>query len=170
MIRVGADVQFIDTVETGKALRVGSRVGVRLAARLCSGGKVLLADLPFEEVAALHPELAGDPAGLGALRRQLSATQRQGFGTAFSEGERGVVALGMAVRGVTGAAIAAAAVALPTVRFSRGKIVDLLPALTETVEGIRSDIIGLATPKRRGGRDGRGGRGGRGVAIVRSGC
>ena len=41
--------------------------------------------------------------------------------------------------------------ALPTVRFNRGKIADLLPALTETVEGIRSDIIGLAAPKRRGG-------------------
>jgi IclR family transcriptional regulator, acetate operon repressor len=36
MIRVGADIQFIDTVETSKALRVGSRVGIRLAARLCS--------------------------------------------------------------------------------------------------------------------------------------
>jgi DNA-binding IclR family transcriptional regulator len=57
----------------------------------------------------------------------------------------------MAVRGVTGAAIAAAAVALPTVRFNRGKIADLLPPLTETVEGIRSDIIGLAAPRRRGG-------------------
>jgi IclR family transcriptional regulator, acetate operon repressor len=154
MIRVGADVQFIDTVETGQALRVGSRVGVRLAARRCSGGKVLLADLPFAEVVLLHPQLAGDPAGLSALRRQLAATHRQGFGTAFSEGERGVVALGMAVRGVTGAAIAAAAVALPTVRFNRGKIADLLPALTETVDGIRSDIIGLATPKRRGGTSG----------------
>ena len=61
----------------------------------------------------------------------------------------GVVALGMAVRGVTGTAIAAAAIALPTVRFSRGKIAELLPALTETVEGIRSDIIGLGAPKRR---------------------
>src|SRR6202161_2183323 len=150
MIRVGADVQFIDTVERGKARRVGSRVGVRLAARLCSGGKVLLADLPFEEVAALHPELADDPAGRSALKRQLSTTQRQGFGTAISEGERGVVALGMAVRGGTGAAIAGVAIALPTVRFHRGKIAELLPALTETVEGIRSDIIGLAAPRRNG--------------------
>jgi len=40
--------------------------------------------------------------------------------------------------------------ALPTGRFQRGKIAELLPALTETVEGIRSDIIGLAAPKRRG--------------------
>jgi IclR family acetate operon transcriptional repressor len=158
MIRVGSDIQFIDSVETSKALRVGSRVGVRLPARLASGGKVLLAELPFEEVALLHPEFADDPAGLSALKRQLSTTQRQGFGTAFQEGERGVVAFGMAVRGVAGAVIAAVAIALPTVRFSRGKTVGLLSALTETVEGIRSDIIGLAAPKRRGDH------------VIRTGC
>jgi len=60
VILAGADVQFIDSIESKKALRVGSRVGVRLAARLTSGGKVLLADLPFEEVALLHPELADE--------------------------------------------------------------------------------------------------------------
>jgi hypothetical protein len=54
------------------------------------------------------------------------------------------------VRGVTGTAIAAVAIAIPTVRFNRGKIIDLLPALTETVENIRADIIGLAAPNRRG--------------------
>jgi DNA-binding IclR family transcriptional regulator len=74
----------------------------------------------------------------------------QGFGTAFQEGERGVIALGMAVRGVTGTAIGAVAIAVPTVRASRGKIVDLLPALTKTVEHIRSDIISSTTPARRG--------------------
>ena len=30
-------------------------------------------------------------------------------------------------------------------------LAELRPALTETVEGIRSDIIGLAAPKRRSG-------------------
>lgn len=64
MVRLGSDAQFIDSIESKKALRVGSRVGVRLAARRASGAKVLLADLPFEEVALLHPELADDPAGL----------------------------------------------------------------------------------------------------------
>ncbi|HEX5299722.1 MAG TPA: IclR family transcriptional regulator [Streptosporangiaceae bacterium] len=141
MILVGSDVQFIDSIESRQALRVGSRVGVRLAARLTSGGKVLLADLPFEEVALLHPGLAGDEAGLSALKRTLAGARRQGFGTNVQESERGVVAVGMAVRGVTGAAIAAVTISAPTVRFSRGKVADVLPTLTDTVEGIRSDII-----------------------------
>lgn len=141
MIRVGSDVQFIDSIESKQALRVGSRVGVRLAARLTSGGKVLLADLPFEEVALLHPGLDGGEAGLSALKRTLAGVRRQGFGTNVQESERGVVAVGMAVRGLTGAAIAAVTISAPTVRFSRGKVAGLLPALTESVEGIRSDII-----------------------------
>jgi len=36
---------------------------------------------------------------------------------------------------------AAVTLSAPTVRFSRGKVADLLPPLTETVEAIRSDII-----------------------------
>lgn len=148
VIRAGADIQFIDTIESREVLRVGSRVGVRLAARLTSGGKVLLADLPFEEVALLHPELADDAAGMGVLKRMLAMVRRQGFGTNFQESERGVVALGVAVRGTTGAAIAAVSISAPTVRFNRGQIINLIPLLTETVEQIRSDIIGLSAPAR----------------------
>jgi IclR family transcriptional regulator, acetate operon repressor len=148
VILAGSDAQFIDTFECRKALRVGSRVGVRLPARLTSGGKVLLADLPFEEVALLHPQLAGDPAGLSAMKRMLSAVRRQGFGTNFQESERGVVAVGMAVRGTSGAAIAAVSISAPTVRLNRGQIISMVPGLTEAVEGIRSDIIGHAASSR----------------------
>jgi IclR family transcriptional regulator, acetate operon repressor len=141
MIRVGSDVQFIDSIESRQALRVGSRVGVRLAARLTSGGKVLLADLPFEEVALLYPELAADEAALSTLKRTLAGVRRQGFGTNVQESERGVVAVGMAVRGLNGSPIGAVTLSAPTVRFSRGKVAEVLPALTDAVEAIRSDII-----------------------------
>jgi IclR family acetate operon transcriptional repressor len=144
----GSDAQFIDTFECKKALRVGSRVGVRLPARLTSGGKVLLADLPFEEVALLHPQLADDPAAISAMKRMLSAIRRQGFGTNFQESERGVVAVGMAVRGTSGAAIAAVSISAPTVRLNRGQIINMIPGLTEAVEGIRSDIIGHVASSR----------------------
>lgn len=146
MMLAGSDVHFIDSIECNKALRVGTRVGVRLPARLTSGGKVLLADLPFEEVALLHPQLADDHAGISAMKRMLSATRRQGFGTNLQESERGVMAVGMAVRGTAGAAISAVTISAPTLRFNKAQIGKLIPALTETVEGIRSDIIALAAP------------------------
>ena len=148
VILAGSDVQFIDSIECKKALRVGSRVGIRLPARLTSGGKALLADLPFEEVALLHPQFADDPAGMSTLKRMLSAVRRQGFATNFQESERGVVALGMAVRGTTGAAIAALSISAPTVRLDRAQVVKLIPMVTEAAEDIRSDIIGHARPPR----------------------
>jgi IclR family transcriptional regulator, acetate operon repressor len=148
MILAGSEVQFIDSIECKKALRVGTRVGVRLPARLTSGGKVLLADLPFEEVVLLHPQLVDDHAGISAMKRMLVATKRQGFGTNFQESERGVMAIGMAVRGTAGTAIAAVTVSMPTARFSKGQVGRLIPALTEAVEGIRSDVIGLSAPTR----------------------
>jgi IclR family transcriptional regulator, acetate operon repressor len=146
MMLAGSDVHFIDSIECNKALRVGTRVGVRLPARLTSGGKVLLADLPFEEVALLHPQLADDHAGISTMKRMLSATRRQGFGTNLQESERGVMAVGMAIRGTAGAAISAVTISAPTLRFNKAQIGKLIPALTETVEGIRSDIIALAAP------------------------
>jgi len=66
-----ADVQFIDSIESRRRCGWAAGSGSGLAARLTSGGKVLLADLPFEEVALLHPELADDEAGLSALKRML---------------------------------------------------------------------------------------------------
>jgi IclR family acetate operon transcriptional repressor len=78
----------------------------------------------------------------------LSAIRRQGFGTNFQESERGVVAVGMAVRGTSGAAIAAVSISAPTVRLNRGQIINMIPGLTEAVEGIRSDIIGHVASSR----------------------
>ena len=151
VIRVGADIQFIDTVESTQFLHVGSRVGVRFPARLTSVGRALLADLPFDEVVALYPDLAGDELARSELRRTLSVVRRQGFAVCCAQSERGVGALGMALRGYDGSAVAAVAVAVPTTRFQRAEILRLLPALSEAVEHIRADLLDLAVPERRHG-------------------
>jgi hypothetical protein len=39
-------------------------------------------------VTLLHPEFTDDPAALSGLKRTLSVTRRQGFGTNFRESER----------------------------------------------------------------------------------
>ncbi len=149
VIRIGPDVQFIDTVESTQSLHVGSRVGVRLPARLTSVGRALLADLPFDEVVALYPDLASDERARAEMRRTLSVIRRQGFAVCCAESERGVGALGMAVRGSDGSAVAAVAVAAPTTRFRQAEILRVLPALSDTVADIRADLIDLALPDRR---------------------
>ena len=58
-------------------LRVGSRVGRILPARLTSGGKVLLAALPPDQVTALYEGTAD--VDLPRLRRELALVRRRGF-------------------------------------------------------------------------------------------
>jgi IclR family acetate operon transcriptional repressor len=157
VIRVGGDIQFLESIECSQALRVGSRVGVRLSARATAAGKILLADLSSTEIIAIYPELLANAEARSALERTLCVTRRQGFAVCFAECERGVAALGLALRGSSGSTIAAVTLAAPTMRFKQDKIVQLLPALTEAVRNIRTDVLELAVPDRHRARPPEGG-------------
>ena len=148
VIRVGGEIQFVDTVQGTQSLHVGSRVGVRLSARHTAVGKVLLADLPFDKVVGLYPDLRSDGPARAVLAKTLSGIRRRGFAVCFAESERGVGALAMALRGSDGSAVAAVATAAPTMRFRQAEILHHLPALGEAVEDIRAEIIELAVPIR----------------------
>jgi IclR family transcriptional regulator, acetate operon repressor len=148
VVRVGPDIKFVDTVESTQSLHVGSRVGVRLSARLTAAGRVLLADLPFDQVVELYPDLSGDSAARAALARKLSGIRREGFAVCLAETERGVGALAMALRGSHGTAVAAVAMAAPTMRFKPTELRSTLPVLASIVAAIRADIIRSAVPER----------------------
>ena len=148
VIRLGGEALVVDTVQSTQWLHVGSRVGVRLSARRSAVGKVLLADLPFDEVVGLYPDLRDDGPARAALAKTLSGIRRQGFAVCFAESERGIGALAMALRGHDGSAVGAVATAAPTLRFRQAEILRHLPALSEAVENIRAEIIALAIPER----------------------
>ena len=59
-VRIGGTVRFIASVESRQALRVGSREGMVFPAYRTSGGLLLLAELPADQVAALLDEPYGD--------------------------------------------------------------------------------------------------------------
>lgn len=122
MVRDGADVLFVDGIESTKALRVGLRIGARMPARRTSGGKAMLAELDPAEVDALHaPGPDTDPAGhtraLAALHRELAEVRRDGFGRNHDESEPGVSAIGVSAGIVDGNHVALV-VALPTARVA----------------------------------------------------
>ena len=54
MIRIGVQVRFLASVESPKILRVGTRQGTVLPARLSSGGKALLAELNPDRLESLY--------------------------------------------------------------------------------------------------------------------
>lgn len=99
----GADVHFIDSIESTRALRVGSRLGRVMPANCTSTGKALLATLTDQEVVRLFPDtelptltrhsIATRPKLLEALAK----IRARGYATSQEESEEGVSSFAIAV-------------------------------------------------------------------------
>ncbi len=145
MVLEGNGARFVDGVEGPQALRVSYRTGTLLPAHVTSGGKALLAELAPDRLRALYPNgLPGSgpkaPEGLDRLVAELTAARRQGFAYNLQESERGVNAVGACVRDRTGAAVAAVAVAAPSSRCPRTRLMGLAQPLLTAVRDISREL------------------------------
>ena len=98
----GAEVLFVDGIESTRPLRAGSRVGVRLPAHCTAAGKAMLAALPVEEIrrrlpARLSARTSRSVTQRDDLERELEQVRSRGFATNFGESEEDLVALAAAV-------------------------------------------------------------------------
>ncbi|MBT0566033.1 IclR family transcriptional regulator [Williamsia sp. CHRR-6] len=145
-VRVGVSVRFAASVECAAALRVTSREGMAFPAHLTSGGMVLLAALDPTEVHELYTAAPADPEELAErpdptrLQGELAKVRRAGFALNSERSERGIVAVGVAVRGADGP-VAGLAVAMPSVRYDRHR----LPWLVERLRRAAAQIEGHLT-------------------------
>ncbi|PRX97301.1 IclR family transcriptional regulator [Allonocardiopsis opalescens] len=138
----GNGVRFIDCVEAGHVLRVGSRVGMVLPAHITSGGKALLAERTTEQLRALYPQGGGFTApsvDLSRLTAELARVRRRGYAVNTGESERGVTAVGACLRDPGGRPVAAVAVAAPTVRCPRGRGGELAERLLAALGPLRAE-------------------------------
>jgi len=104
IMRGAASVLFLDSVESDRIVRTGSRIGLVLPAHSTATGKALLAELADDEVAALYPSgvlEAPTPRALttvGELLDQLAEVRRLGYAVNHGESEDDVAAVAAAVR------------------------------------------------------------------------
>lgn len=146
MVLEGNGTRFLDGVEGTQALRIGSRSGMLLPAHTTSGGKALLAELPPAALTALYPRgvrttsSASAAVDLDRLRRELAAVRRRGYAVNVDESERGVSAVGRVVRDRSGTALAAIAIALPSVRATRQRTAAFAGLLAGAVQRIGTDL------------------------------
>ncbi|KUN30286.1 IclR family transcriptional regulator [Streptomyces antibioticus] len=140
MVLEGNGARFLDGVEGPQALRVSYRTGTLLPAHVTSGGKALLAALPADRLRALYPNGlpgGGDPTkDVERLVTELVAVRRDGHAINLQESERGVHAIGACVRDRSGTAVAAVAVAAPSVRCTRARLTELSRPLLAAVQDI----------------------------------
>ena len=147
IIRTGDTARFIASVECERSLRVGTREGMVFPAHRVTGGLIMLAELPDDQLAAVYaPERYADrPAerpDLTELRKDLARIRRNGFALNEGRSERGVVAVGVPVRGSDGAARAGLSISMPSVRYERTRLRSLVAALDFAAKAIESDLAG----------------------------
>ncbi|KFG72866.1 IclR family transcriptional regulator [Streptomyces mutabilis] len=132
------EARFVATAESAQVLRVGSRAGRALPAHLTSGGKVLLAALPPEDVTALYE--ADGEVDLPRLRRELGLVRRRGFAINDQRTEAGLTAVAVGVQDGGGRCVAAVALAMPSVRFHREALPEWVRALHITAADIAREL------------------------------
>jgi DNA-binding IclR family transcriptional regulator len=143
-VRDGLESVFVAKEETSHPVRLVAAVGHRLPAFACASGRVMLADLSDDEVAALY---AGHDLetptgrrldGLEELLAILHETRRRGWGENLDETALGLhcIAAPLGPRGRVSAAIT---MCIPSGRMSparkREMLPDLLAAARELVPG-----------------------------------
>lgn len=118
----GAEVLYVDSVESNQVVRTGSRTGWTLPAHATAAGKALLAELDDEALAARYPEedlqapTSRAPQTREDLKKQLTDVRRLGYAVNNAESEADVSAVAAVVRDKHGHARAAIATTAPQSR------------------------------------------------------
>lgn len=147
MVRTGDTARFVASVECDRALRVGDREGMVFPAHIVSGGMVLLADLPPDQLEALYsPERYADRPDdrpdVPALQRELARIHKQGFAVNEGRSERGVVAVGVPIRRPDGTALAGISVSMPSARYESDKLPMYVATLGRAAATVEAKLAG----------------------------
>lgn len=138
----GAEVVYVDRLESAYTLRLFTETGRRVPAHATSSGKVLLAHLPEPDrervltatpLPRCTPHTVVDP---DLLRAELAAVRLRGWADSVNEREIGVASLAAPIRGPHGQVVAAISIGAPLSRFGATARRRLTGALVEAGEAV----------------------------------
>lgn len=126
---------YVDQATGANANSSYNWVGQRIPLHATSNGKVLLSELPAQdldpllrELAAYTPATVTDPA---VLLRELQEVREQGYAFARDELDVGLTAVAAPIRDVHGHLIASLSISGPTFRFDATRSIEALPLLLD---------------------------------------
>ncbi len=137
----GANVRFLDAVESDHALRVAGRTGRTLPAHATSVGKALLAEMDSSQLHALYPDeqLTALPTDKTIktrteLEAELERVRRRGYSTNSGETETGVSSVGVVILHPVRGPVAALSLAAPVIRMSPSQAREAAHRLQEAAD------------------------------------
>lgn len=142
----GANVNFLDAVESSRAVRVASRQGMLLPANCTATGKAMLSTLSKEEFLKLFP--GEDLPGLtrasitsrAHLEKSLTKIRKAGYSSSREESEDGVTSVGVAVRGPDGT-VYGLNVSVPAHRMNEELSTELAKLLVEAAVEVQRVLV-----------------------------
>ncbi|MEV8094030.1 IclR family transcriptional regulator [Kitasatospora sp. NPDC085879] len=148
-------VLYLDRVEgrypapPSGAPEAAGRIGTRVPAAAGPAGKVLLADLPEEQLTAFLEDLDGGPGAAPAegLRAELAAVRRRGWAAGQGGYRESVDCLAAPIVGAEGRSIAVCTISAPARLAPEADLSKLLPELLCTAEAISLAYGGSPTPR-----------------------
>lgn len=143
----GGDVVYLAREPTRRIMTVAISIGTRFPAFATSMGRVLLADLPQDDLdarlagAELVPLTSRTLTDRGRLQEELRRVRRQGWALVDQELEDGLRSIAAPVRNASGQALAAVNVSTHASRTTLEALrAKLLPELLRTVASIEGDL------------------------------
>nr|WP_131759228.1 IclR family transcriptional regulator [Actinomadura fibrosa] len=141
----GGDVVYLDKYDSRHAIRMYSRIGLRMPLHATAIAKVLLADLPEPRRRRIAAEIEYTPftehtiTSPRALLDELDRVAAQGHAVDDAEHETFIRCVAAPVRDATGRAVAAVSISAPEVVLSRDEVLALLPDLLATTRAVSAD-------------------------------
>jgi IclR family transcriptional regulator, pca regulon regulatory protein len=151
----GVDIVYVARVPVSRIMTVAISVGTRFPAYATSMGRVLLAGLPPDELAAhlpgagLAPLTSRTVNSIDTLHAELTRVRTQGWALVNQELEEGLRAVAAPVRHPSGRVVAAVNISAHATRTLESMRRDLLPSLLATTARIEADLKAAAPRARR---------------------
>ncbi|GGO82974.1 IclR family transcriptional regulator [Wenjunlia tyrosinilytica] len=145
------EVIYVDKVDSRYPVRMYSRIGKPVAITVAAVAKILLADLPGDELRTLARKLdyprytARSIIGPEAFLAELAKVREQGWATDFGGHEESINCVGAPIRGHDGRVVAAMSVSAPNVVVTAEELLALLPLVRRTAQTISRDYAGYTS-------------------------
>ncbi len=143
----GQNILFLESIESQKALRVASRIGVHLPANCTAGGKALLARLSPEELRKIFPSeqlptlMPHSLASREELERELKLVRKRGYATNHDESEPSVSAVAAVIEDRMEQPRAALTVSAPVSRLNQEQEEVIAAAVLRTAAEIGKRVV-----------------------------
>lgn len=140
------NVLFVHSIESTRAVRVGSRLGRSMPAHCTSTGKAMLAQLSTAQLMTLFPEQRLEqltPKSIATrdeLLRALGTVRRNGYATSNGESEDGVSSIAMAVDPPLSPGMAVN-VSVPSSRMNASLRRQIVECLVGAVQDISATVV-----------------------------